>query len=438
ILNTSLGERDGVRRREDVVTLHDCIQWLLQESVVAECPHEDLMAEAEEEGFSNYRVVNRHFQLNIQASTSPSPSMPPKAFETPAEDYQTEHRRRAFNVRGPEEGVPTLLHLPYIHWPIHSDIYDLTCKQKRQRKLLQVNFVVGSTSSQFKEGWRPISPSVSHNRQQHQGPNKNKEDANHYYHPQLFLFYESKEENDQRHDLNSVEPPVVPQIKRGLVLAEDIVHHLEVKKVAEILRHKGDICGGHEHMTTPEIEVRSGCPATSLSRGKHDDSSVDEQNSCGCHEIQIFDYEAVEGSQRSVTHIMTRGSHIPRFKAQCWEWFRQYILCDPDARYSQKIPKKNRWPLAARTKDIGEDCLWEVIDTELGLGLKRRGDKNWDQVKQALSGELLVVESKEAPRLIDREYRSLVAWRWYHTQDSHWNDFVIHVQSFAKAVDRTT
>ncbi|PRP74256.1 hypothetical protein PROFUN_12003 [Planoprotostelium fungivorum] len=26
-----------VRRREDVVTLHDCIQWLLQGSVVAEC-----------------------------------------------------------------------------------------------------------------------------------------------------------------------------------------------------------------------------------------------------------------------------------------------------------------------------------------------------------------------------------------------------------------
>ncbi|PRP83246.1 hypothetical protein PROFUN_09458 [Planoprotostelium fungivorum] len=74
-----------VRRREDVVTLHDCIQWLLQESVVAECPYEDLMAEAEEEGFSNYRVVNRHFQLNTQASTPPSPNMPPKAFETPAD-----------------------------------------------------------------------------------------------------------------------------------------------------------------------------------------------------------------------------------------------------------------------------------------------------------------------------------------------------------------
>ncbi|PRP73329.1 hypothetical protein PROFUN_16389 [Planoprotostelium fungivorum] len=51
-------------------------------SVVAECPHEEL-AEAEEEGFSNYRVVNRHFQLNTQASTSPN--MPPKAYETPAE-----------------------------------------------------------------------------------------------------------------------------------------------------------------------------------------------------------------------------------------------------------------------------------------------------------------------------------------------------------------
>jgi hypothetical protein len=43
------------------------------------------MAEAEEEGFSNYRVVNRHFQLNTQASTSSSPNMPPKAFETPAD-----------------------------------------------------------------------------------------------------------------------------------------------------------------------------------------------------------------------------------------------------------------------------------------------------------------------------------------------------------------
>ncbi|PRP80568.1 hypothetical protein PROFUN_12330 [Planoprotostelium fungivorum] len=50
-----------------------------------ECPHDNLMAEAGEEGFSNYRVVNRHFQLNTQASTSPSPNMPPKAFETPAD-----------------------------------------------------------------------------------------------------------------------------------------------------------------------------------------------------------------------------------------------------------------------------------------------------------------------------------------------------------------
>ncbi|PRP75403.1 hypothetical protein PROFUN_15473 [Planoprotostelium fungivorum] len=65
-----------------IVTLHDCIQWLLQvitslrllKSLVAECPHDNLMAEAEEEGFSNYRVVNRHFQLNTQASTSPSPN----------------------------------------------------------------------------------------------------------------------------------------------------------------------------------------------------------------------------------------------------------------------------------------------------------------------------------------------------------------------------
>ncbi|PRP82554.1 hypothetical protein PROFUN_04859 [Planoprotostelium fungivorum] len=86
-----------VRRREDVVTLHDCIQWLLQESVVAECPHEDLMAEAEEEGFSNHRVVNRHFQLNTQASTSPN--MPPKAFENPedlaqaAKDYGRDTQR---------------------------------------------------------------------------------------------------------------------------------------------------------------------------------------------------------------------------------------------------------------------------------------------------------------------------------------------------------
>ncbi|PRP73989.1 hypothetical protein PROFUN_16364 [Planoprotostelium fungivorum] len=68
-----------------IVTLHDCNRWLLQESVVAECPHEVLMAEAEEEGFSDYRVVNRHFQLNTQASTSPSPNMPPKAYETPAD-----------------------------------------------------------------------------------------------------------------------------------------------------------------------------------------------------------------------------------------------------------------------------------------------------------------------------------------------------------------
>ncbi|PRP74736.1 hypothetical protein PROFUN_15504 [Planoprotostelium fungivorum] len=36
------------------------------------------MAEAEEEGFSNCRVVNHHFQLNTQASTSSSPNMPPK------------------------------------------------------------------------------------------------------------------------------------------------------------------------------------------------------------------------------------------------------------------------------------------------------------------------------------------------------------------------
>ncbi|PRP72839.1 hypothetical protein PROFUN_16986, partial [Planoprotostelium fungivorum] len=57
------------------------------------------MAEAEEEGFSNYRVVNRHFQLNTQASTSPSPNMPPKAYETPADlaqaakDYGGDTRR---------------------------------------------------------------------------------------------------------------------------------------------------------------------------------------------------------------------------------------------------------------------------------------------------------------------------------------------------------
>ncbi|PRP76632.1 hypothetical protein PROFUN_14917 [Planoprotostelium fungivorum] len=56
------------------------------------------MAEAEEEGFSNYRVVNCHFQLNTQASTSPSPNMPPKAYETPADlaqaakDYGGENR----------------------------------------------------------------------------------------------------------------------------------------------------------------------------------------------------------------------------------------------------------------------------------------------------------------------------------------------------------
>ncbi|PRP72917.1 hypothetical protein PROFUN_17051, partial [Planoprotostelium fungivorum] len=50
-------------------------------------------------GFSNYRVVNRHFQLNTQASTSPSPNMPPKAYETPADlaqaarDYGGDTRR---------------------------------------------------------------------------------------------------------------------------------------------------------------------------------------------------------------------------------------------------------------------------------------------------------------------------------------------------------
>ncbi|PRP73713.1 hypothetical protein PROFUN_16661 [Planoprotostelium fungivorum] len=77
------------------------------ESVVAECPHEVLMAEAEEEGFSNYRVVNRHFQLNTQASASPR--FPPRlhkasseranAYKCFAEDYQTEHRRQAFSAR---------------------------------------------------------------------------------------------------------------------------------------------------------------------------------------------------------------------------------------------------------------------------------------------------------------------------------------------------
>ncbi|PRP73988.1 hypothetical protein PROFUN_16363 [Planoprotostelium fungivorum] len=75
----------SISRKRYIVTLHDCNRWLLQESVVAECPHEVLMAEAEEEGFSNYRVVNCHFQLNTQASTSPTPNMPPKAYETPAE-----------------------------------------------------------------------------------------------------------------------------------------------------------------------------------------------------------------------------------------------------------------------------------------------------------------------------------------------------------------
>ncbi|PRP72932.1 hypothetical protein PROFUN_16911, partial [Planoprotostelium fungivorum] len=84
ILNTSLG-----KRRDDLkLTI-----------VVAECPHDNLMAEAGEEGFSNYRVVNRHFQLNTQASSSPSPNMPPKACETPADlaqaakDYGGDTRR---------------------------------------------------------------------------------------------------------------------------------------------------------------------------------------------------------------------------------------------------------------------------------------------------------------------------------------------------------
>ncbi|PRP78034.1 hypothetical protein PROFUN_14734, partial [Planoprotostelium fungivorum] len=57
------------------------LKTVILKSLVAECPHDDLMAEAEEEGFSNYRVVNRHFQLNTQASTPPSPNMPPKAYE---------------------------------------------------------------------------------------------------------------------------------------------------------------------------------------------------------------------------------------------------------------------------------------------------------------------------------------------------------------------
>ncbi|PRP76577.1 hypothetical protein PROFUN_14755 [Planoprotostelium fungivorum] len=69
-------------RVQDEKVVHDEAFW---ESVVAECPHEDLMVEAEEEGFSDYRVVNRHFQLNTQASISPSPNMPPKAYETPAD-----------------------------------------------------------------------------------------------------------------------------------------------------------------------------------------------------------------------------------------------------------------------------------------------------------------------------------------------------------------
>ncbi|PRP73738.1 hypothetical protein PROFUN_16485 [Planoprotostelium fungivorum] len=85
------------RRRKAEVTLHG--YSLKVESVVAECPHEGLMAEAEEEGFSDYRVVNRHFQLNTQASISPSPNMPPKAYETPADlaqaakDYGGDTRR---------------------------------------------------------------------------------------------------------------------------------------------------------------------------------------------------------------------------------------------------------------------------------------------------------------------------------------------------------
>ncbi|PRP72841.1 hypothetical protein PROFUN_16988, partial [Planoprotostelium fungivorum] len=71
----------------------------VQDETGQECPHDNPMAEAEEEGFSNYRVVNRHFQLNTQASTSPSPNMPPKAYETPADlaqaakDYGGDTRR---------------------------------------------------------------------------------------------------------------------------------------------------------------------------------------------------------------------------------------------------------------------------------------------------------------------------------------------------------
>ncbi|PRP85356.1 histidine acid phosphatase-like protein [Planoprotostelium fungivorum] len=46
----------------------------------------------------------------------------------------------------------------------------------------------------------------------------------------------------------------------------------QLRKIYQILSRR---------VTMPKIQVRSGCPVASLSRGKF---SVDEQNSCGCHE----------------------------------------------------------------------------------------------------------------------------------------------------------
>ncbi|PRP74935.1 hypothetical protein PROFUN_15827, partial [Planoprotostelium fungivorum] len=50
---------------DDPYTMHlwSQIDPIVVESVVAECPHDDLLAEAEEEGFSNYRVLLRLLQI---------------------------------------------------------------------------------------------------------------------------------------------------------------------------------------------------------------------------------------------------------------------------------------------------------------------------------------------------------------------------------------
>ncbi|PRP73992.1 hypothetical protein PROFUN_16345 [Planoprotostelium fungivorum] len=87
--NERFDQLDSRELKSRCMTVSSCFERVISRSedhvLVAECPHDNLTAEAEEEGISDYRVVNRHFQLNTQASTSPSPNMPPKAYETPAE-----------------------------------------------------------------------------------------------------------------------------------------------------------------------------------------------------------------------------------------------------------------------------------------------------------------------------------------------------------------